>query len=70
VTDSVCTSNWSNVESAAATLMGQYSGCSVSTNCDSLGSLDSQNYYKVETAVNCGSGKNEVERRQEIWVKE
>jgi len=70
VVNSVCTSNWSSVESAANKLIAQYSGCSVETECGSIGTLNSENYYKVKTAVVCGSGQFQVERRQEVWVRE
>lgn len=32
--------------------------------------LDNQVFYRIEAAVQCGSGINLVERRQEIWIKD
>ncbi|EML0426770.1 MSHA biogenesis protein MshP [Vibrio parahaemolyticus] len=32
--------------------------------------LDSQTFYRIEAAVQCGSGLSLVERRQEIWIKD
>ncbi|MBD0788638.1 MSHA biogenesis protein MshP [Vibrio sp. Y2-5] len=70
VVANVCLSNWGNVQSKANNLMTQFAGCSVTTQCYSLGTLDSISYYKVESTVVCGSGQYQVERKQEVWVKE
>jgi MSHA biogenesis protein MshP len=32
--------------------------------------LDNQTFYRIEAAVQCGSGLSLVERRQEIWIKD
>ena len=70
VVANVCLSNWGNVQTKANNLMTQFAGCSVNTQCYSLGALDSVNYYKVESIAVCGSGQYQVERKQEVWVKE
>ncbi len=38
--------------------------------CQSIGSLQGETFYRVEAIAVCGSGIVEVERRQEVWVKE
>ncbi len=70
VVESVCTSSWGSVQSAANSLIAQFPGCSVETQCGELGHLDSESYYKVESAVTCGSGQLQVARKQEVWVRE
>ncbi len=44
---------------------------SVTTQCDnSVGSLAGQAFYKIQSRVVCGSGIHQIERVQEVWVKE
>lgn len=38
--------------------------------CQSIGTLQGETFYRVEASAVCGSGIVEVERRQEVWVKE
>ncbi|CAK2430344.1 MSHA biogenesis protein MshP [Vibrio crassostreae] len=38
--------------------------------CMRVGDLNNQRFYKVEAKVICGSGRLQVERVQEVWVKE
>ncbi len=70
VVDSVCNSNWGSVTSAIGELENQYSGCAIETTCNEIGTLESETYYKVQSSAVCGSGQFQVERRQEVWVKE
>ncbi|MBY7841379.1 MSHA biogenesis protein MshP [Vibrio fluvialis] len=67
---SVCESQWGSVETAAGSLMAQYPGCSAEVNCQKLGTLNNEQLFKVESRVECGSGRYQVERVQEVWVKE
>jgi MSHA biogenesis protein MshP len=50
--------------------MAQYPGCSAEVNCQKLGTLNNEQLFKVESRVECGSGRYQVERVQEVWVKE
>ncbi|WP_165312378.1 MSHA biogenesis protein MshP [Vibrio ziniensis] len=72
VVKTTCEDNWSDVGSVAADLVkDNFAGCSIrSMSCNEMDQLDSQHVYKVETAVQCGSGQFQVERQQEVWVKE
>ena len=38
--------------------------------CNPVGELDGMNYFKLLARVQCGSGKSQVERTEEIWVRE
>ncbi len=38
--------------------------------CRQMGELDNTRYYKLFALVRCGSGKSEVERTEEVWVRE
>ncbi|MDN3699403.1 MSHA biogenesis protein MshP [Vibrio cortegadensis] len=38
--------------------------------CNNEGELDGQVFYRVEATAICGSGKLQVQRSQEVWVKE
>ncbi|MCL9780535.1 MSHA biogenesis protein MshP [Vibrio sp. S4M6] len=60
------------ITTGANTMRSSYfNNCaSVTVACTSIGTLDSVNYYKVESSAICGSGINEVERTQEVWVRE
>lgn len=61
----------SSITSGAANVLSDFNSCSnVTLSCDSLGALDGMNYFKVESRANCGSGLNEVERSEEIWLRE
>lgn len=40
------------------------------SSCQPVGMLDGINYYKLLARVRCGSEKSEVERTEEIWVRE
>lgn len=42
----------------------------INSSCNPVGSLDEMNYYKLLARVRCGSDKSEVERTEEIWVRE
>lgn len=46
----------------------QCTGLSIS--CVQIGTLGNENYFRLETAVTCGSGLSEVQRSQEVWVRE
>ncbi len=72
VVKTICENNWSDVRSTAADLVqDNFASCLIrSMTCYEMNELDSQHVYKVETAVQCGSGQFLVERQQEVWVKE
>ncbi|RTZ14319.1 MSHA biogenesis protein MshP [Vibrio aquaticus] len=38
--------------------------------CNEIGTLGDLSYFKVEARVTCGSGVFQVERSQEVWVRE
>ncbi|OIQ24855.1 MSHA biogenesis protein MshP [uncultured Vibrio sp.] len=67
-----CTSPMpSDIQNALLALASQQANCSeVSTVCSSLGTLDDEDFYKVESTAICGTGINHVQRMQEVWVKE
>lgn len=67
---SVCESQWGSVETAAGSLMAQYLGCSAQATCQKLGVLNGSAVFKVTSSVVCGSGLYQVERVQDVVVKE
>ncbi|MEZ9907370.1 MSHA biogenesis protein MshP [Vibrio sp. 10N.261.51.A3] len=38
--------------------------------CQQIGVLDGVGFFKIESTAVCGSGINQVQRIQEVWVKE
>ncbi|OBT17478.1 hypothetical protein A9264_01360 [Vibrio sp. UCD-FRSSP16_10] len=42
----------------------------VSMSCHLAGTLDSQNLFVVTATATCGEGAFQVQRRQEVWIKE
>ncbi|MGF1803211.1 MSHA biogenesis protein MshP [Vibrio gigantis] len=38
--------------------------------CSQIGVLDGVGFFKIESTAICGSGINQVQRIQEVWVKE
>ncbi|WP_261894341.1 MSHA biogenesis protein MshP [Vibrio cyclitrophicus] len=38
--------------------------------CSQIGTLDRVGFFKIESTAICGSGINQVQRIQEVWVKE
>ncbi|CDT63362.1 putative MSHA biogenesis protein MshP [Vibrio coralliirubri] len=38
--------------------------------CRQIGVLDGVGFFKIESTAICGSGVNQVQRIQEVWVKE
>ena len=45
--------------------------CSVdSLTCDEIGVLDDVGFFKIESTTTCGAGVNQVQRIQEVWVRE
>ncbi|OBS92995.1 MSHA biogenesis protein MshP [Vibrio cyclitrophicus] len=38
--------------------------------CSQIGTLDSVGFLKIESTAICGSGVNQVQRIQEVWVRE
>ncbi|MEZ8373994.1 MSHA biogenesis protein MshP [Vibrio cyclitrophicus] len=38
--------------------------------CSQIGTLDSVGFFKIESTAMCGSGINQVQRIQEVWVRE
>ncbi|WP_373938169.1 MSHA biogenesis protein MshP [Vibrio kanaloae] len=38
--------------------------------CSQIGTLDSVGFFKIESTAICGSGINQVQRIQEVWVRE
>jgi len=42
----------------------------IDSSCKPVGTLDGMSYYKLHARVQCGSGKSQVERTEEIWVRE
>ncbi|MGR2946621.1 MSHA biogenesis protein MshP [Vibrio vulnificus] len=66
-----------SVSSACATIQGDTPSVSVNSpcrnpqiSCQSIGTLQGETFYRLEASAVCGSGIVEVERRQEVWVKE
>ncbi|MGC9402314.1 hypothetical protein [Vibrio genomosp. F10] len=52
-------------------LASQHANCSqVTSVCTPIGTLAGESFFKVESSTLCGSGINQVQRVQEIWVKE
>lgn len=41
-----------------------------SLTCENKGVLDGQVFYRVEATAICGSGKLQVQRSQQVWVRE
>ncbi len=69
----VCSAINADQQGYAELLLSEFSGCeNVTTTCDDSDDyvLDSLRFYKIQTAVQCGSGQYLVERQQEVWVKE
>lgn len=58
--------------SSASEVMASYDQCQVKTTCKNEGTLELSNktYYRIESAVTCGSDQFEVRRVQDVWVKE
>ncbi|MEZ8825662.1 MSHA biogenesis protein MshP [Vibrio amylolyticus] len=67
-----CTSPMpSDIQNALLALGSQQVNCSeITSSCSSVGTLESENFYKVESTAICGTGINYVQRKQEVWVKE
>ena len=60
-----------SISTGVSDVLDNFSNCnSVTLTCSTIGSLDSMNYFKVESTAICGSGLNEVERSQEVWIRE
>lgn len=66
-----------SVSTACAAIQGATPSVSVNSpcrnpqiSCQSIGTLQSETFYRLEASAVCGSGIVEVERRQEVWVKE
>ncbi len=69
----VCGAMNADQQGYAASLLTEFKGCkTVTTTCNDSTDyvLDSLRFYKIQTAVQCGSGQYLVERQQEVWVKE
>ncbi|UPR55485.1 MSHA biogenesis protein MshP [Vibrio sp. ED004] len=50
---------------------GMSSICTVDQlTCSQIGVLDGVGFFKIESTAICGSGVNQVQRIQEVWVKE
>ncbi|MFA0013592.1 MSHA biogenesis protein MshP [Vibrio lentus] len=62
----------SAVANVAGSIVSESSmNCSLSSlQCESRGRLDGFVFYVLESSVVCGSGVSEVQRNQELWVKE
>ncbi|KWU02124.1 MSHA biogenesis protein MshP [Vibrio toranzoniae] len=62
----VCsTLNANQVSSGMSTI------CSVDQlTCSQIGVLDDVGFFKIESTAICGSGINQVQRIQEVWVRE
>ncbi|WP_086773828.1 MSHA biogenesis protein MshP [Vibrio coralliirubri] len=62
----VCSNlNSSQVSSGMSTI------CTVDQlTCRQIGVLDGVGFFKIESTAICGSGVNQVQRIQEVWVKE
>ncbi|OED88654.1 hypothetical protein [Vibrio crassostreae] len=62
----VCSNlNSSQVSSGMSTI------CTVDQlTCQQIGVLDGVGFFKIESTAVCGSGINQVQRIQEVWVKE
>ncbi|EKO3610543.1 MSHA biogenesis protein MshP [Vibrio cincinnatiensis] len=69
---SLCPSETGAVSSIseAEALINQYEGCRGTSQCQFLGELNNQKLYKLESRVICGSEQYQVERVQDIVVKE
>ncbi len=54
----------------ASGMLSEFKGCSdITTTCDKKYNSDLA-FYKIESAVTCGSGQLQVARKQEVWVRE
>ncbi len=61
----------SSVVLNAENMLTEFASCrSVDLTCISIGALDESEYFQVTSRITCGSGISEVERIQEIWVRE
>ncbi|CAH0541572.1 MSHA biogenesis protein MshP [Vibrio marisflavi] len=61
----------SGISTGANNVLSNFSNCSsVSITCETIGTLDGMSYFKVESTAVCGSGINEVQRSQEVWIRE
>lgn len=66
----VCNEQWAEVATQVDNLMAQYPGCSAQAQCISLGELQEDQVFKLESRVTCGSGRYQVGRVQDVLVKE
>ncbi|MGY3568665.1 MSHA biogenesis protein MshP [Vibrio paucivorans] len=71
----VCASIQGGTYTNAGELVATYPNCgTVTVECHDVdnNSTDSEldGYYRIESAVVCGTGINQVQRTQEVWVKE
>ncbi|QIL85221.1 MSHA biogenesis protein MshP [Vibrio sp. HDW18] len=66
---SVCADN-AALQMTIDGLIAKYPGCSAAVSCRSLGQLDDQSLFQLENRVRCGSGVHQVERAQQVVVKE
>lgn len=59
------------IVTGAENLLATVPQCSgLQLRCEEIGTLGDLSYFKVEARVTCGSGINQVERSQEVWVRE
>ena len=64
---------WAAVVSQARSVLADYPACApekLTFDCNSLGKLNDDRLYQLTARVRCGSGKFEVARGDEVWVKE
>lgn len=67
---SVCNDGWAAISAEASSMITQYPGCLAQTQCIPLGELQDEQIFKLESSVTCGSGRYQVERVQDVLVKE
>ncbi|MZI92725.1 MSHA biogenesis protein MshP [Vibrio sp. CAIM 722] len=65
-------STWNANSSAGADVMASIPNCQWTSTCANEGtlSINSTTYYRIETTVICGSGNFQVQRVQDVWIKE
>lgn len=60
-----------SIVSGSENMLTEFASCrTVELTCTSIGTLEDNDYFQVTSRITCGSGLSEVERVQEIWVRE
>ncbi len=66
----ICSNIGNNNQQYASFMLADFQGCGLVEISCSPKSNNGLLVYKIDTAVQCGSGQYLVERQQEVWVKE